>query len=366
MKYPATRLFFVPALVLLLSASCYREPDPTAIRQPVDTVGFAQYTWQVDSFLARVERLQAAPLEEANLVFPDRETLFRLAISPHDDYSYVGYLYPALLQHVRPEVVIMLGVAHKAKDLGLEDQLVFGTHKAWKSPAGTVPVSRLREKLIEQLPQEIYTVNDSMENVEHSLEAIVPFLEHYRPGIRIIPILVPYMSYERMEYIANHLAPAIRQVMSEAGLEWGKGFSILISTDAVHYGNEDWGGKDYSRFGTDTAGYLDAVAFEEQLIRECISGELRPSRIKTFTQYTVQQEDYHEYKWTWCGRYSVPFGMLTALRLSELEGASLDGKLLGYSTSIAHPFIPVDDLGMGHTAPAKLSHWVGYAAIGFE
>jgi hypothetical protein len=44
----------------------------------------------------------------------------------------------------------------------------------------------------------------------------------------------------------------------------------------------------------------------------------------------------------------------------------LTGHLVGYGTSVdGRERIPVEDLGMGFTAPAHARHWVGYASIGF-
>ncbi|MEZ5000386.1 MAG: AmmeMemoRadiSam system protein B [Bacteroidales bacterium] len=36
-----------------------------------------------------------------------------------------------------------------------------------------------------------YLVNDSMHNIEHSLESMVPFLQYYNREVEIVPILVP-------------------------------------------------------------------------------------------------------------------------------------------------------------------------------
>ncbi len=94
-----TNLPFLLICALLISA-CKKNDHSASIRLPVDTIGFAQYGWQVDSVLARTERLQSGQFSKATAVFNSSETL-RVAISPHDDYSYVGYLYPAMLQHVK-------------------------------------------------------------------------------------------------------------------------------------------------------------------------------------------------------------------------------------------------------------------------
>jgi AmmeMemoRadiSam system protein B len=358
------RLIFVLIGVLVISA-CSNSSQSLADRQPVDTIGFAQYSWQVDSLLGRVERLQPEKLAKASEAL-EGSTALRVAISPHDDYSYVGYLYPALLQHVSSDVVVLFGVGHKAKVFGLEDRIVFGSHGRWKSPGGTVRVSGLQESLQKKLPGDTFVVHDSLQTVEHSLEALIPFLEYYKPDVEIIPIIVPFMSFERMEFISTALASAVRETMDKAGLSWGSGWSIVISTDAVHYGNEDWGGSNYDRFGVDSAGYMQAVGYEEHIISSMLTGELSPEKIKAFSNCTVQESDYHEYKWTWCGRYAIPLGLMTACRISELEEAPLTGISAGYSTSIANRPIPVSDLGMGVTAPAKLTHWVGYAAVGYR
>ncbi|MRR22863.1 AmmeMemoRadiSam system protein B [bacterium] len=334
-------------------------------RQPVDTVGFAQYTWQVDSMLARIGRLQHERLAEASEPLEGTGSL-RLAVSPHDDYSYVGYLYPALLQYVNSNVVILFGVGHKAKQFGLEDKIVFGSYRKWKSPGGDVNVSGLQETLMKKLPEDTFIVHDSLQGVEHSLEALVPFLEHYNPDVEIIPVIVPYMSFERMEYISGVLAKAIIETMDGTKLTWGRGWSAVISTDAVHYGNEDWGGSNYDRFGVDSAGYSQAVQYEEEIMNTMLAGELSPEKIRAFSSCTVREDDYRQYKWTWCGRYAVPLGLLTAYRISEMEQKPLAGIPVGYSTSIAGSPIPVSDLGMGLTAPAKLTHWVGYAAVGYR
>jgi hypothetical protein len=149
-------------------------------------------------------------------------------------------------------------------------------------------------------------------------------------------------------------------------MSWGDDYALLLTTDAVHYGDEDWGGKNFAVYGTDSAGYAEALD-HENMIMEILSGELVPSKVKAFCDITVMEEDHREYKWTWCGRYSVPMGLLTAFRLNILtDGEPLRGQIIGYSNSIDHQHLKVDDLQMGTTAPANMHHWVGYAAIGYQ
>ncbi|HUX52895.1 MAG TPA: AmmeMemoRadiSam system protein B [Williamwhitmania sp.] len=348
----------------LMSCSTKNEKSLADVRPVVDTVGFAHLDWQTDSVIVRTEETYASELQKVGM---DSTTAWRLAICPHDDYTYVGWLYPALLKNIKAKTVIIFGVAHKAKHFNLADKLVFDSYPAWHGPYGNINPSPLREEIMKALPNNTYLVHDSLQTVEHSVESMLPFLQHYNPNVEIVSILVPYMSFSRMQEIAQPLAEAINQSMKKHNLKWGKDVALLITTDAVHYGDQDWGGKNYAPYGTDSLGYQKAVAHEHVIIDSSLTGTLTIDRAKRFFDYTVDPTDYHEYRWTWCGRYSVPMGLLTAQQLQQLTGeAKLNGELIGYANSIDHKPLPVKDLRMGKTAIATMHHWVGYAAVGYR
>jgi MEMO1 family protein len=334
-----------------------------------DTVGFAHLQRQIEAVVQRIAAQDGAKLErileDKRVAAGDR---WRMAIAPHDDYAYAGFMYPLVLKNVAAPVVIIFGVAHKARQLGLEDQLVFDSFTHWAGPYGDIAVSPLRERIMRALPEDSYRVSDEMQSIEHSVEAKLPFLQHYNRTVEFVPILVPHMSLARMNELAPPLARAIALIMDDERLEWGDDIALVSSTDAVHYGDEGWGGRNFALYGADAGGYARALAHEHQILRDCFEGELRPDKIERFIRYTLADHDHREYKWTWCGRYSVPFGLLTAWHLQQLRGArSLAGTVLGYATSLEDQRIKVDDLaGMGVTAAATLRHWVGYAAVGFR
>ena len=81
----------------------------------------------------------------------------------------------------------------------------------------------------------------------------------------------------------------------------------------------------------------------------------------------MQEDNFKEYKWTWCGRYSVPFGLLFANKLNiSATGSRLKGELIDYRTTIHNEHIKVEDLGMGITAPANQRHWVAFTGISYN
>jgi AmmeMemoRadiSam system protein B len=325
------------------------------VRPLKDTIGFAQYPWQMDSIMSRISR--------SGWKRTNSEAL-RFAICPHDDYTYVGALYPELLQHIKAPNIILLGVAHKAASMGVENNLVFDTYTHWKGPWSNIPVSPVREELYSLLKNNFAVLNDSLQTVEHSVESMIPYLQYFNRNVSIVSILVPAMNPERMEECGKALAEAIRTVATSNGWEWGVDYAIVVTTDAVHYGNEDWGGANRACFGCDDKGNEKAREHESEIIENCLVGQIDPVRIRLFSDYTIDKDNFREYKWTWCGRYCVPVALYTSYYLSNPE--SISGKLAGYSTSITSKHIPVDDLLMGITAIATDCHWVGYAAIGYR
>jgi len=353
-------IIYISVIILLsILLSCKDIGTPgTAIQKirPLkDTVGFAQYSWQMDSLMARMIRggwnkIAGPP--------------WKLAICPHDDYTYVGRLYPDLLQNIKAPNLILIGVAHKAAQFGIEDSLVFDSYTAWRGPWNDVPVSPAREEIYKLLEKKIAVVNDSLQKVEHSVEALIPFLQYFNRNISIIPVLVPSMSPDRMAVCGKALADAIRSVALRHKWEWGTDYAIVVTTDAVHYGNVDWGGTDRAYFGCDVSGNIKAREHEAGIIDSCFKGVLVPEKIRLFNSLTLNHDNFREYKWTWCGRYCVPVALYASFYLNG--SGALYGELIGYSTSITSIHIPVEDIRMGHTAIATDCHWVGYAALGYK
>ncbi|GAB4284422.1 MAG: hypothetical protein Kow0068_09490 [Marinilabiliales bacterium] len=291
-------------------------------------------------------------------------TALKTAICPHDDYSYAGYLYPLIAKKIKAKTVIIFGVCHKASKFNLSNQLIFDSFDKWKTPAGFVNVSESRNKIISLLPKETYQIHNEMHILEHSVEAIIPFLQYYNPDVEIIPIIVPYMDLETMKRISSLLAGAISEVFK--GQQWGSDFAIVISSDAVHYGTEDWGGSNFAFLGDGKEGYKKAVSKENDIIEKYFKGVITSGKIEGFFNTTVDSTDLKKYLWTWCGRFSIPFGLYTSMYLQNYTQTILKSCMTEYSTSIEHKPVKVDDIGMGVTAPAKINHWVGYAAVGYE
>lgn len=326
-------------------------------RHLVDTVGFTQYNWQLDSIFKRMDPNDKISSDQS----------YKAAICPHDDYTYAAGLYSKTLTGIKAKTIILIGVAHKARNFDLENKLVFGSFDQWKCNEDQIPVSPLRDQILKKLPADTYIVHDSMMQLEHSLEAINPFLKRNIKDLEIIPVLIPYMTFEKMEKYSDQLSEAVSEIMKEKHLDYGKDLAVVISNDAIHYGNTDWGGSDLAPFGVDSIGNTKAKQKDRMIIKECLTGKMTDEKAGKFYSFTVDENDFKKYKWTWCGRYAVPFGLLFANKLSVLmDDQPLTGSFVDYRSSYPGGHIEVKDIGMGTTASANHSHWVSYVGMVYE
>jgi AmmeMemoRadiSam system protein B len=343
--------------ILLLAISCNKKAiiAKEFIRPIHDTIGFAQYDWQLDSIYNRLRITDT----------PNTKT-WKTVISPHDDYKYAGELYHTSLAGINAKTIILIGVAHSARNYKLQDKIIFGSFTHWKSPYGKLKVSDLNAEIQKKLSKNSFIVHDSMQALEHSLEAIIPFLHKKNSNVEIVPILVPYINYKTINTISTNLSSVVSKILKANNLHFGKDVAIVISNDAVHYGTENWS-RNLAPYGVDSLGTQKAMHHDKRLINDFLTGPISMDKIENFTEETVQEFDYKKYKWVWCGRYSVPFGLAFANKLNFLQNkVSLTGRLLAYASSIDHELIQVEDLGMGTTAIATQKHWVAYASIKYE
>lgn len=361
--------FFYIVVFILIGTACdekqasktttatVTEASSIHLRHIEDTLGFAQYAWQMDSIMARI-----APSDKV----PNKQ-VYKAVINPHDDYAYAGGLYAKTLAGIKAHTIVMIGVAHRARNFDLKDKVVFGSFDAWESPYGSVKISSERDALLQKLDKSTYIVHDEMIQLEHSLEAIVPFLQHQNRAVEIIPMVIPYMTFENMQDFSEDISEGIKEILAENNWEYGNDVAIVISNDAIHYGNEGWGGSDLAPFGVDAAGNEQARQKDHHLIESTLTANISEEKIRAFNLETVQPDDYMMYQWTWCGRYSLPYGMLVANKLNEnLYQQPLFGTLIDYRSSLHNIHIEVEDIGMGHTAPANNRHWVAYVGMAYQ
>ncbi len=321
-----------------------------------DTVGFAfaskqmEAVWELSATPPAPEKLGDAPGPGVAGV-----------ICPHDDYMYAGRVYRSVLPLVTAKTVVVVGVFHRYRKFGAHDVLVFDPYRTWRAPDGEIRVSSLRREVLAALPAGDWVQDYAMHDSEHSLEAVTNWLRHLDPDVEILPIIVPSASFERFETLADHLATALAAAMGKRGWVLGRDVSVVISSDAVHYG-ADFGYTPYGEGGIDA--YVRACEKDREVLRGPLAGPLTTDKIRSFYETCVNPGDPDEYRLTWCGRFAIPMGLLLIDRLAERTGAGTAvGHPVAYGTSVGGPELPLRPLGLGTTAPSNLYHFVGQPGV---
>lgn len=368
---PALVLTFLAVVVLPVGCRGGEKQIPSAqahIRGLKDTVGFSYTAEQIEKVVSSAEACEREHMLANDRRFNlDNDSRWVAAICPHDDHLLAGRVYVHVFQHLRAPRVVLFGVAHRASDYDLHDQLIFDSFTAWRAPYGSVPVSPLRQELIAQLPSTSYAVNDEFQAQEHSVEGIVPFLQHYVRDVEIVSILVPPMDWQRIDQLSGQLARALAGAIRRHKWVLGRDIAFICSNDGDHYGDQDWGGRNMAPFGADLCGYRIQTAIDSLLALSTLAGPLAAAKLESFCRQVWSEDDIRQYKIRWCGRFSVPFGLEAVRKTVVALGLSpLHGYLLRYDTSCRLGMLPLPEIGLGTTAPYHIRHWVGYTAIGYR
>lgn len=325
------------------------------VRPVRDDVGFC---WQ----RPQMERLQAL-LAAGQTTLPAGNGLVA-GISPHDDYLYAGDVYFPLFKNLRTREAVIFGVTHGSVRQEIGDPkgvLILDEYLSWAGLSATVAISPLRERIKKELAQADFIVSNRAHSLEHSVEALVPWLQYSNPDIRITPIMVTAMPFERMAELSERLAGILAAYIRENNLQLGRDIFFLISADANHYG------RDFANtpFGEDEKAHAQGIEQDRRIALAAVEGTLDDKKIIGLTR-ELWGATYLDYRNTyWCGKYDIPFGLLAIVKTARLAtGRKLSGRLFRYSDTYSSGVLPLKKAGFGITAPYSLKHWVGFFSAG--
>ncbi len=322
--------------------------EAQTVRPVRDDVGFCWDARQMERLVSYLAKHEETTAPAGSLV---------AGISPHDDYLYAARVYYPLYRKLRAKEVVVFGVTHGTVRRKIGDPkgiVILDDFARWTGVAKPVEISPLREYIKARLDSGYFRVDDTAHVYEHSIEALVPFVQYFNPDFRLTPIMVTAMPFEKMDEIAEALSRIIAGYMREQRLAPGKDIVFLMSCDANHYG------RDFNNapFGEDAEAHRKATEQDVRIVRSYLTGPMTEDMIRKLTRDMKRV--------LWCGRYSVPFGMLTAIKtIREVAGKKLNGTLLRYSDTYTEGVLPLKGTGMGTTAPFSLKHWVGFFSAGY-
>jgi AmmeMemoRadiSam system protein B len=369
--YPPIFFNSAQAAAAPLRSDSFADPGPVPmVRAQLDTIGFAA-TWRdmeavLEASRQREEQAVTGRRRELGLAAEDG---WIAAVMPHDDYLYAGPVDLHLLPGLKADRWLIVGVCHACRRLGLRDRLIFDGFAAWRVAGKEIPVDvGLRERLLARLDSTEAYVDNARHAAEHSVESLLPWIHAVAPRASFVPVLVPGMSWPRMQALAERLAVVLATICRQEEWSPGQDVGVLISADAVHYGCEGWGDKGgYFPFGCDEPGHAAAVTQDITLAEATLAGRVTDDGLARFASlvWDPARPEY-PYRITWCGLYSIPFGLAVSHRLqTALDLPPLFGYLLRYGDSVSDGRLAVPNTRLGVTAPNTIQHWVGYPALGY-
>ncbi|MDF1663354.1 MAG: AmmeMemoRadiSam system protein B [Planctomycetota bacterium] len=325
------------------------------VRGQKDGIGFARNLKQMEELWKR-----GGESPKPQLLTKPPKSKIVASIFPHDDHLYAGRVYRQLTPWVQSKTVLLFGVFHSYARFKTRDKLVFGPYQTWRSPSGPIQVSPHRDLLLSLLSGDSYIQDPRMIDQEHSLETIVYWLKFQNPALNIIPILIPAMNLKVMKSLSRQLACAVQKLLQEQNWTLGGDLSVVVSADAIHYGSDF----KQTRFGPGgLKAYQSATKLDRDILFKFLAKRVSKRKIKRLFGTFVDPKDVDTYRWTWCGRFSVPFGLSFMRQLLKRDGKQLFGHPLYYETSISLPRLALQSTRLGLTAPADLYHFVGYPGL---
>jgi len=178
-------------------AGLFYEADPVALGQSID-----QFTRKA---------------QETNSQIPKNKRL-RALVLPHAGYIYSGWTaaHAARVLSENPfSKIILLGPDHR---IGLKSAAISDT-TAYETPLGKINLHKDSAKL--RLQPDLFQSLPISQDKEHSLEVILPFLQHYLHDFQLVPIVVGQANVSR---ISN----ALDSIIDRHTL-------LVVSSDLSHY-----------------------------------------------------------------------------------------------------------------------------------
>jgi MEMO1 family protein len=145
------------------------------------------------------------------------------AVSPHAGYVYSGPVAGVTISRIKFEnTFLVLGPNHT----GMGAPFSLWSGDAWETPLGNVNIDEgLREALLADT--KYFTADTGAHLREHSIEVQLPFLQHFKKDVKILPIVIGGGTPRDYDAMGREIARAL--------LHTGRRAVVLASSDMTHY-----------------------------------------------------------------------------------------------------------------------------------
>lgn len=144
-------------------------------------------------------------------------------VSPHAGYMYSGHVAGAVISRVLfKDTFVIMGPNHT----GMGQPFSIMAEGIWKTPLGDVEIdAELASAILEATPslREDYIAHLE----EHSIEVQLPFLQYFKPDVKLVPIILAKGTGDIYKEIGHGIAASCKRLGKEA--------IIMASSDMNHY-----------------------------------------------------------------------------------------------------------------------------------
>jgi hypothetical protein len=148
------------------------------------------------------------------------------ALAPHAGYIYSGSVAAYTIASIEtPETFIILGPNHT----GMGCSCAVWSSGKWQTPLGNADIDKeLAVKIIKN--SELAHKDEEAHRFEHSIEVLVPFIQYFHKGSKIVPICIGSNDLLELKSIGESCALGITKLRRKC--------VILVSSDMSHYESE--------------------------------------------------------------------------------------------------------------------------------
>ncbi|MDP2931020.1 MAG: AmmeMemoRadiSam system protein B, partial [Chloroflexota bacterium] len=148
-------------------------------------------------------------------------------VSPHAGYVYSGLVAGAVISRIKfKDTFIILGPNHT----GRGKPLSIMTQGNWQTPLGNVEIdAELAGKI---LATSRHLAEDELAHqFEHSIEVQLPFLQYFKPDVKLVPIILSFAAGSTYKEIGREIAQAVKDLHRPV--------VIMASSDMTHYESDE-------------------------------------------------------------------------------------------------------------------------------
>lgn len=155
---------------------------------------------------------------------PSRQA--KAIILPHAGYLYSGKTAGEVMRRTQiPETCFLIGPNH----WGYGHPFAIVSAGSWETPLGAVEIDHnFASGLLEACHD--LRKDDGAHEKEHSLEVEVPFLQYRNPQVKIVPLVIGTLDWDRSREVALALTEFLKT---------RRGVLIVASTDMNHYESDE-------------------------------------------------------------------------------------------------------------------------------